>query len=116
MTAATNRPRAQQCLAKSPKIGERCRAYAMTGGLVCYWHGRMAPQVRKKAQGRAGVITHLQRLTETQPLRDLGDQSRTYSPQAGKPLPSSKRAARPALLSVLGVLSCQASAAAHDKR
>ena len=71
--------------AHSARTGEPCRAHPVHEATVCYWHGGASPQVKKAAARRTGVVTHFQRLGQTRPLRDLGDQSRTYSPQAGKP-------------------------------
>lgn len=48
---ATRWPAAQRCTAHRSD-GEPCRAYAITGGRVCVYHGGKAPQVREAARKR----------------------------------------------------------------
>lgn len=48
----TELPDWNQCTANKASTGERCRAYAISGGTVCKFHGGKAPAVRAMAKRR----------------------------------------------------------------
>lgn len=62
-------PEDRQCTAKSRTTGNRCKAWAMPGQAVCYYHGGSSPQAKKKAQLRLDALAQpaiaaLQRVME----------------------------------------------------
>lgn len=49
-------PPDKQCKANSKASGQRCGAWAIEGGTVCYMHGGAAPAVKAAAQARVAAI------------------------------------------------------------
>jgi hypothetical protein len=48
----------QRCTAKSKQKGVRCGRTAIPGGMVCRYHGGLAPQVQQKAMERLLALQH----------------------------------------------------------
>lgn len=49
----------QKCGARKGDTGEPCKAWAITGGSVCVYHGGKAPQIRAAARRRVEALVPL---------------------------------------------------------